>query len=78
MEGITSYSTNVGQLSTGNRGLAANSITRSKLVQEVAKCVKWHIEDLEANSDVSLWGLLSYGFNVHSPFSVGVPLRHTG
>jgi len=52
-----------GQLSTGNRGLAANSISRSKLVQEVAKCVKWHIEDLEANSDVSLWPLLSYVFH---------------
>jgi len=51
-----------GQLSNQNRGLAANSITRSKLVQEVARCIKWHIEDLEANRDVSLRSLLSYSF----------------
>ena len=50
------------QLSTGGRGLAANSITRSKLIQEVAKCIKWHIEDLDANSDVSCLFLLSHRF----------------
>ena len=42
-----------GQLSTKNYKVQAESVTKSKLVQEVAKRIEWHITDLETNSDVS-------------------------
>ncbi|KAF9649071.1 hypothetical protein BDM02DRAFT_3114405 [Thelephora ganbajun] len=40
------------QLSTRNYRAPPDPVTKSKLVQEVAKRIQWHIADLEANSDV--------------------------
>ena len=51
-----------GQLSTKNYKAQAEPVTKSKLVQEVAKRIEWHIEDLERNSDVSFQSSPSHRF----------------
>ncbi|KAF9649063.1 hypothetical protein BDM02DRAFT_3114380 [Thelephora ganbajun] len=40
------------QLSTKDYKASPGPVTKSKLVQEVAKRIQWHIADLEANSDL--------------------------
>ncbi|KAF9643951.1 hypothetical protein BDM02DRAFT_3122703, partial [Thelephora ganbajun] len=40
------------QLSTKNYRASPDPVTTSKLIQEVAKRIQWHIADLEANSDL--------------------------
>ena len=42
-----------GQLATKNYKTKRDPVSKSKLVQEVSKRIRWHISDLENNSDVS-------------------------
>jgi len=53
LEEIDSWLTNVRQLSTKNYKVPPEPVTKSKLIQEVSKRIKWHITDLETNSSVS-------------------------
>lgn len=62
MEGIFSWLTTPGQLATKNYKATPEPVTKSKLVQEVSKRIKWHISDLEANSSVSWQSPLPYWF----------------
>ena len=54
LEEIDSWLTNVRQLSTKNYKVPPEPVTKSKLIQEVSKRIRWHtITDLETNSSVS-------------------------